>query len=148
MRCGTVYRMRIEEKQKGNAGVTLVEVLISLVILLIVFMGLLQASIMSIDHNLRNSVRDEAVRLGSEYMTRTRSLPFASLTATLANCSSANWGTLALTNRNFRNMTQPYLIYRCIEDLDTDNKRIGINVRWTYRSDNLTHRIFTSVRNK
>ena len=57
----------------NKKGVSLVEVMISLVILLIVSMGLLQASLLSIDSNVRNELRDEAVRIASESMAQRRS---------------------------------------------------------------------------
>src|SRR5512143_830774 len=69
---GPVMSSKIDSR-----GVTLVEVMISLVILLIVFMGLIQASLLSINHNMRNSVRDEAVRIAAESMSRLRSFNYA-----------------------------------------------------------------------
>ncbi len=63
-------------KKINKAGVTLVEVMISMVILLVVFMGLIQASLLSINHNMRNSARDEAVRIGAESMARLRSFNY------------------------------------------------------------------------
>jgi len=65
-----------QNKIPGNSGVTLVEVMISLVVLLIVFLGLIQASIVTIDHNLRNELRDEAVRTASDAMSRLRTTGF------------------------------------------------------------------------
>ena len=58
----------MQNRRLDQKGVTIVEVMISLVILLIVFLGLIQASILSINQNLRNEVRDEAARIASEYM--------------------------------------------------------------------------------
>jgi prepilin-type N-terminal cleavage/methylation domain-containing protein len=73
----------------NNRGVTLVEVMISLVILLIVFMGLIQASLLSIDQNLRNLSRDEAGRVAAKYMASTKGKNFytdASLADTASVC--------------------------------------------------------------
>ncbi len=56
-------------EKMNSKGVTLVEVMISMVILLVVFMGLIQASLLSINHNMRNATRDEAVRIGGEAMS-------------------------------------------------------------------------------
>ncbi len=60
----------------NNRGVTLVEVMISMVILMVVFMGLIQASLLSINHNMRNAIRDEAVRVAAESMSRLRSFNY------------------------------------------------------------------------
>ncbi len=59
-------RIVSQNKNQGSRGVSLVEVMISLVILLIVSMGLIQASLLSVDVNIRNELRDEAVRIASE----------------------------------------------------------------------------------
>jgi prepilin-type N-terminal cleavage/methylation domain-containing protein len=53
-------------------GVTLVEVMIALVILLIVFIGLIQASLLTIQSNVRNLARDEAVRITADQMDMLR----------------------------------------------------------------------------
>ncbi len=57
-------------------GVSLVEVMIALVVLLLVFMGLLQAALLGIDSNMRNIIRDEAVTVAAMRMEEARSMPF------------------------------------------------------------------------
>ena len=143
------------QTKMNNKGVTLVEVMIALVVLLIVFMGLIQASLVSIDQNVRNEVRDEAVRIAAEYMTRTRATAFGNVTATGINCAaaSATWtafpGTPTVT-RNFRNMSVTYNIGRCVDVLDTENSRVGISVTWTYKAGEppITHTILSTLRSK
>ncbi|MBI3378484.1 MAG: prepilin-type N-terminal cleavage/methylation domain-containing protein [Nitrospirae bacterium] len=136
-----------------NKGVTLVEVMIALVVLLIVFMGLIQASLVSIDQNVRNEVRDEAVRIAAEYMTRTKATAFSAVTATGINCAAgpATWtafpGTPTVA-RDFRNMPITYNIGRCVDDLDTENKRVGVVVTWPYKGENFTHTILSTLRSK
>ncbi len=67
---------RMSEKMNSK-GVTLVEVMISMAILLVVFMGLIQASLLSINHNMRNATRDEAVRIGGEAMSLLRAFNYS-----------------------------------------------------------------------
>ena len=64
---------------RNKKGVTLVEVMIALVILLVVFMGLIQASLLSIENNATTALRDEAVRLASDTVTALRTSPFDDL---------------------------------------------------------------------
>lgn len=136
-----------------NRGVTLVEVMISLVILLIVFMGLIQASLLSINHNLRNEIRDEAVMLAAEYMTRTRSAAFSNLPR---NDGFSPWPATPAVNpyvvtRNFRNISRPFQVQRQIIDLDSNTKKIGIMVLWTYPDDpgnQLSHTIYFTMTNQ
>ena len=64
---------------RNKKGVTLVEVMIALVILLVVFMGLIQASLLSIENTATTALRDEAVRLASDTVTALRTGPFDDL---------------------------------------------------------------------
>ncbi len=141
----------------GNKeGVTLVEVMISMVILLLVFVGLIQASLLVIDINLRNEVRDEAVRIASEYMTRTRATNWTSLTSTTPNCTADPntnpWPNLTTVNLNYRNITRNnfFAVSRCITALDVEDLQVGIRVGWTdvKTKEQLSHAIFSNLRNK
>lgn len=148
-------------KNRTNArGVTLVEVMISLVILLIVFMGLIQASLLSIDQNLRSLTRDEAGRVAAQYMALTKDTNFNDPTLSDTNLVCANPVVpatcprdatntpfclfpgqdknnlpLATPTVNIRNQVLNFTVARSVGDLDTANKRVGVCVYWTYRGD-------------
>lgn len=136
-------RIVSQNNNLGSRGVSLVEVMVSLVILLIVFMGLLQASILTIDHNTRNEVRDEAVRITSETMTQARSALFSTLADTAGACTA-----LTAVNRSFRNQLFAFSRCRAVADIDADNKQVTIIVAWTYRGENLTNTFITVMRNQ
>ena len=126
----------MQNRRLNQKGVTLVEVLISLVITLVVFMGLIQASLLSIDSNLRNELRDAGVRIGSEYMARSR---------------SDNWNTLVSdtpppVTRTFRNRTQQFDLTRTVTVTDSNNKQIDITVSYMYRGETSTFRLNSVVR--
>jgi prepilin-type N-terminal cleavage/methylation domain-containing protein len=125
-------------RKLNSRGVSLVEVMISLVILLIVFMGLLQASMLSIDQNLRNVIRDEALRLASEEMNLAKSIPFDSL-ATLAAFDMT---------RSFRSLTQTYTLTRTVTGMGTTDKQITVNIAYTYRGETPSYNLTSLVRNK
>ena len=135
--------------RKDSKGVTLVEVMIALVILLLVFMGLIQASIVSINANMRNETRDEAARLTSDIMTQLRAAPFDDLdrspiTAAPASPDPANFTVAAaLTTRSIRNATIPYTVNVIIQALDANHKQITITTQWTWQGELMTHRIDT-----
>jgi len=135
---------------RRQEGVTLVEVLISLVILLIVFLGLIQASILSIQHNLRNEVRDEAARIASEYMaiamaTQINTLagvppPAIPVTAVLCVAPPAAPVGLAaggVINRGVRNSTQTFNWAQlgCYTDTTYSNAQVSITVSYTIPGD-------------
>lgn len=64
------------DRSQNSKGFTLVEAMIAMVILVIVFMGLIQAALLTIDYNMRNELRDEGSRVASEAMARIRTVPF------------------------------------------------------------------------
>lgn len=113
---------------KSRRGVTLVEVIIALVIMLVVFMGLMQASLLSINSNLRNSIRDEATRIASEEMTNARSLFFDNILTAAP----------VTRTRMFRNMSVNYTVTRTVTDLNPvvgDNRQIQVAVSYRVPGD-------------
>jgi hypothetical protein len=122
-----------------------VEVMIALVILLMVFMGLIQASIVSINVNMRNNLRDEAVRLSSDLMVRLRAASFDDLDGDGA-ADPANPGQLNF-NRNstqtIRSAAVPYAMAVNVQWLDADHKQLTITTTWSWQGENLTHTIST-----
>lgn len=143
-------------------GLTLVEVMIALVILLLVFLALMQTALVSINANMTNVLRDEAVNIAEQRMNEARNIPFASLTAGVeaatnpvplgAACAAttpivADPYPVGVT-RNIRNITGGfnYGTQRTVTNLDTDNRQITILVRWVYRNECFGHTISTILR--
>jgi prepilin-type N-terminal cleavage/methylation domain-containing protein len=136
-------------------GVTLVEVMIALVVLLVVFMGLLQASLLSVEHNLRNELRDEAVRVASDRLNTLRAAGFGSAaTAATAEVLDDTPTTPAgVVTRRFRNIVPDpadpaslgrFVVKRTIVDVPnatgvTDVKNMTIKVAWQYKGEAMTH---------
>ncbi len=160
----------------NSQGVTLVEVMISLVILLIVFMGLIQASLLTINHNMRNEVRDEAVRVGAASMALLRSFNYSCgeldpvLSAALVNGNLANCGytvplpaaTVSSMNnpqRSFRNLILPGVDpgttgYKVTKGIvaTANTKQLSVTVKWRYPGDDpaappQSHTIYYTMRN-
>ncbi len=123
---------------RNRRGVTLVEVLIALVVLLIVFMGLMQVSIVAIQGNMRNVLRDEAVRLTADRMNRLRSVSFdhADLTATAGTDDP-------VINRAVRAATVNFTVRRIIADIDANHKQVTLTTTWAWQGENFTHSIST-----
>lgn len=147
----------------SKKGVSLVEVMIALIVLLLVFMGLMQTALMSIDHNMRNILRDEAVSIGSASMEEVRSEPFDTIvsdTAAIpsgADCPST-FTTGERIQRNMRNMTKDFCINLTCRDLDNtkdcvlndstcNNKQLNIRVIWKWKGEDYLHS-FTTLRRR
>lgn len=123
----------------NKKGSSLVEVMISLVILLVVFLALMQTALLSIDSNVKNLLRDEAVGLAEMRMSTIRNTPFANLTAGTAT---------ATDSRNLRNAAVTYTSTTTITSLNTDNLQVTISIAWTWKSQTYTHSISTIVRSQ
>lgn len=122
---------------RNNSGMTIVEVLMALIIVLIVSLALLQTALLGIDSNMRNVLRDEAVRVAEQDMDTVRNAPFASI----GNSTSS-------VTRDLRNADVPYSVTRTVNTLNTDNKQVSISVGWTWKGQNYVHNISTIVRDR
>ena len=144
----------------NNKGLTLVEVMIALSVFLLVFMGLFQTALLSVDHNMKNILRDEAISIAAMRMEEERSKPFDNLQSytaaiTLGADCPASMTTGESIQKNFRNMTKDFCInLECHEiggdddctTTDSDNKQLNIQVGWTWKGEEYTHDITTLVR--
>jgi len=129
----------------NKKGLTLVEVLIAFVVLLFVSLAMMQTALVSIDSNMINVLRDEAVSIAEMGMREARNTSFSSLSA----------GTLSPPPvlRNLRNIQNfPYTVTRTVTDLDPDNKQVVITVTWDWKEKTVgsgnayTHTITSIVR--
>ncbi len=109
---------------KNNGGMTLVEVLVSLAIVFIVFLGLNSAGLVVLDQNIKNSQRDEAVSVAEMEMRAVRNIPFASLPVT------DNTFTYLVPPRAVRGLSVDYRVTRTITYLDAPNREVTILVEW------------------
>ena len=149
--CGIIYG-RYGWPVRNEKGVGLVEVMVALVVLLLVFMGLLQSALLSIDHNLRNVVRDEAVKIADQRMngrladggTTYDGLRIISFDA-LNGIATGNWNAVSVT-RNFRNIARQYNVCWRITRVDvapTETMRIEVAVGWNHRGENVPQQVGT-----
>jgi prepilin-type N-terminal cleavage/methylation domain-containing protein len=134
---------------RNKKGVTLVEVMIALVILLVVFMGLIQASLLTIENTATTALRDEAVRLAAETVTALKTGPFDNLDRDPAPdpamfrlrsdddasiTEQGNASRLGInTIRGSRNLSSNYVITVRITSLDANNKQATVEVNWDWK---------------
>jgi len=148
----------MKNRMSAQKGVSLVEVMIALVILLIVFIGLIQASLLTIQANVRNSARDEAVRITADQMDRLRAASFDDMNRDgIADADPLNYtiiyGTAVTTTtrpdlrRQLRGTTVDYTVTVSICGascaLNGDNKRITVTTGWSRQGENFTHEVVT-----
>jgi len=134
---------RLQLVKLNKKGLTLVEVMIALVVLLIVSLALMQTALVSINSNMTNVLRDEAVSIAEMRMNEARNTPFNFLGGT----------SNATILRNFRNIANfQYTVTRTVTNLNSDNKQVNITVTWDWKENTvangnpLTHSITSIVR--
>jgi len=119
---------------------TLVEVLVSLVIVFIVFLGLSSSGLVVLNENIKNELRDEAVNVADSAVQDARRVLFDNL------------ATLPADNvlRQVRNVNRPFSVTRTVATLDADNRQVTIDVAWTRIEGSQTlpysHQVVTVVR--
>lgn len=115
----------------NRRGVSLTEMMIALVVLLLVFLALMQTALLSIDANMTNAMRDEAVNVAEIRMTEARNAAFDSLAP----------GTVTATvTRNIRNIPAfPYTVTRTIAGVGPDNRQVTIAVTWDWKENTLAN---------
>ena len=128
---------------KGNRGLTLIEVMMAMLISFIVFIGLTETVLVALDANLRNALRDEAVRVAESEMNTVRSLPFANVVVPSALLPSAD-----NVVRNFRHLAVNYEVARSVTNIDASMKQVIITVTWRRGARTDTTRFTTIVRNR
>ena len=136
----------------NKKGLSLVEVMIALVIVLLVFLALMQTALVSIESNTINILRDEAVSIAEMTMNELRNRPFDDFD--LNGTPDLDPLTINQTiNRNLRNISNfAFNTVATINALNTDNKQINITVTWDWKDKTVangnpyTHSITTILR--
>ncbi len=102
---------------KGNKGFTLVEILVSILLLTIVLLGVLQSLAIYTRQNINNLIRDEAVKIGQECVENLRNG---------VDCSSN-------ITRQFRDMYINFSITAPnATSLNNGNNQIQVSVTYSY----------------
>lgn len=121
----------------NEKGATLIEIMIAFVITLFVMLAMMQTALLSMDSNMTNALRDEAVSVAEMRMNLLRNTPFSNLTA----------GTSSATDtRSLRNTSVTYTTTTTISDLDASTKQTTVMVVWPWKGRDLTHSASTIVR--
>lgn len=129
----------------NKKGVTLIELMVSLVILLIVSLALMQTSLLGISTNVKNQIRDEAVNIAEMRMIGLRSLPFTD-TLTHADLTATAGVNETPVPRKFRGFSIDFTPRRTITNISTDTKQITVTVTWNYRGQANTHGVTSIMR--
>lgn len=137
-----------------SRGVSLVEVMIALTVLLLVSLALMQTALLSIEVNTKNTCRDIAVSVAAERMDAARGLAFdAILNDAVALPGGVDCPALFATGqrhqRSLRNIqNKDFCSNRTVTVLDAagNNKQVQIRVVWNWKGEPFTYTGTTIIR--
>ena len=109
----------------SDSGFTLIEVMMSMVILSIGLLGLLQVVNVSIDHNMYNMLRNEGVSVADAELTRELSKGF-----NYVSTSTLNYTKTRLVNQAIQ---KTYSVART-GSLVSNSKLVHFRVSWGYKN--------------
>lgn len=121
----------------NNAGFSLVELLVAMVITLIGMMGLLQGVNLAIDTNLANGMRNESVAVAEQIMSEAKQRPFDNISTVETR--------LPVQSARFRNSFKSYSVVRNVIARGANSKEIQVGVSWKHRGTRFQHAISTVV---
>lgn len=126
---------------KNNKGFTLIELMVSLVIIAVGMFGVLECLNVSLQHNLRNEMRNEAIKLGEQYMAELRGMNFDSI---------ANSYPAVNVTRRVRAANKNYVVERSSQVLRTESsqatsRQVVVVVKWAFRNVTSLNRVVSVV---
>lgn len=121
----------------NNKGTSLIEILLSIVLVAVVFSALVTSSTLVMNQNVENLMRNEAVSIAEDKMSQARSLPFTALIS----------GPTDTVSRDFRGITNfEFVTLMTVTDIDVKNRMVTIAVTWIKKGVTYRHNISTVVR--
>ncbi len=156
----------------NEKGLSLVEVMIALVVLLFVSLALMQTALVSIESNTKNSLRDEAVSIAEGRMSEAKQLTFTQTSTNLVNdgtgagltntvCPPGYWSTFGATGvlvtRTIKNTSYNFCTNRTVIEFGGDgslstpdaiSREVTITVGWMWKGDEYSHRLTSMVERK
>lgn len=129
----------------NKKGMTLIEVMVALVILLIVSLALMQTALLGISMNLRNSLRDEAVNIADMKMNELRALPYTYAYTDPQLSATGGLVSGPTVTRNIRAAAVGFTLSQNITDI-SDSKQITILVSWNFKGQPYSHGITSIMR--
>lgn len=118
----------------ANAGFTLVEILVAMVIVMVSLVGLVQVVGLTTVGNVKNQLRDEAVQIGEAQMAEMIRLP-QSAVVPLQTVSAPG---------RLRGGDKQYVVTREAQRISaSDSYQFIVKVKWTYKNMSSFHEVRT-----
>ena len=129
---------------RNDRGMSLLELLIALVILLIVSMALMQTSLLVTSTNMQNALRDEAVAIADQRLSDLRNTQWTQeATDTVLLATSPTGSTETTVTKQFRGINVDYTPKRIVTDINGSTKQVTMVYTWSYKNKQYEHRVST-----
>lgn len=120
---------------RNNKGFTLIELMAAMVITLVGLLGLLQTINLSMEHNLRNQLRDEATLIAEGWMGNLKVRAFDQISGVNRPKFSARQVPSNLRGGSFQ-----YSVFRPCSSMGTGAK-LKVRVIWNYKGTPFSHEV-------
>jgi type IV pilus assembly protein PilV len=126
------------KKSHRQCGFTLVELLISIVILMIGMLGLFQTITVALDKNLENQLRQKAIAVAEQQLNDLKGRSFSNITGNTSTFQSVAVGSV------FKNISAQRQIANLAAS-DPKTKQVSIRVWWRYRGKPYEHQTASAI---
>lgn len=128
---------------RNRKGMTLIEIMISIMILAIVSLALMQTALLGMRENLKNAMRTEAMNVLDQRLNELRNTNFNHTDLALASNV-----TETAISRRFRAFSVTYQPVRTVQlvGADTTTKQVTLSVSWLYSGQTTTYSVTTIMR--
>jgi type IV pilus assembly protein PilV len=119
---------------------SLIEIIIAMLILMVVSMALLQTGLLGVQENLRNSLREEAVRIADQRIGDLRGRAYYSQISFDPMLNSGF--TTTTVTRYLRSFQKDFTVDTNIDDVNTtftSNKLVSVKVSWSHKGTLYDH---------
>lgn len=120
---------RIRNVRYDKQGYSLVEVLVSLLIMMIILLGLLESMRLYVRYNLKNTLKNEAVRIAQECAARLRNGQ---------NCTNVV--------RRFRNFQVGFTVSTATAPISSSLENATITVEYNYGGTQYSYTLHTVIK--
>lgn len=123
---------------KSEFGFTLIEVMISIVIMMVGLLGMFQVINVAMDKNIENQLRQSAIAVAEQQLNSLKARSFSNVTGNTSMHLPVASGPVS----------KDLLIERRITDLavsDSKTKQVSIRVSWSYRGKTYEHQSATAI---
>ena len=130
--------LRKNKMCRSQSGFTLIEVLVSIVILMVGLLGMFQAVNLALNKNIENQLRQKAVAVAEQQLNSLKGRSFSNITGNTSNFVRVASGSV------FKNIS----VRRQIDDLAATNsktKQVSIRVWWSYRGKPYEHQTASGI---